>query len=512
MKWIDKIYNRYIQPHFNLSKQENEEYLKEAVRRNKYSFKVLVIIMFIFEFYNMLHVLVFTNTKLGTLDNRIYFTMYVILFVSGIIFLIVEYYMRNNVRKLNYLYMGISFSWFLWHVVINYYDLTNNTSSGIVIYMVATLTCAIFFQCKPSYGIFLNITFYIIFTIVTYNIVDSGAKLNLLVVAMMSIVILTKRYQYLIQMLRANNDLHNMNDEIQRKKSELQISLQKQKVIMEYTNDILIEWNSKRDILSFSNNVQNKFLCPILINNAREWIKTTSDIHPNDIGNVIREVQQVIDLKKEGGINVRIREKNGNYVWYQARLFVQIEEVGSEISIIGILTDVDKQQRQIEKLLLQSSRDLLTGLYNKISTEKNIEELLRNNVNGTMYMIDIDNFKDVNDTLGHAMGDQVIVEVANVLKGIFYKDDIIGRIGGDEFLVFCSRLENEDNIISKAEQVLQSLKRTYSDEYSSVSISVSMGVYLGTKEDKGFKDLYIKADNALYTAKERGKNQFCFLV
>ena len=164
-------------------------------------------------------------------------------------------------------------------------------------------------------------------------------------------------------------------------------------------------------------------------------------------------------------------------------------------------------EMQEKKLAL----DPLTGLYNKVSTEQKIHELLGNGYVGTMYMVDIDNFKAVNDTLGHAMGDKVIVDMARALRETFLRsDDIVGRVGGDEFMIFCPGLVSEEIVIKKAEIILDRFRRTYRDINKVVGISASVGIYLGTVTDKEFTQLYKKVDIALYEAKKRGKNQFYF--
>ena len=154
--------------------------------------------------------------------------------------------------------------------------------------------------------------------------------------------------------------------------------------------------------------------------------------------------------------------------------------------------------------------DPLSGLYNKLFTAEKIDQLLKDNTNGTIYMLDIDNFKSVNDTLGHSIGDNVVVDVANSLKKIFRKNDIIGRVGGDEFMVFCPNLLNEKLICEKAEMILDFLKNNYKNECDSVFTSASVGIYLKNNENINFPQLYKKVDSELYNAKRNGKNQFSF--
>ena len=507
--WINEIYIVCVSIRANISKEGNEQYLHEATRKNKYSFRMLVVLMFPFEFYNMLRVLLFTEAKLTTLNNAIYFTMYLILFVSGIVYLIIEHNVKGNLRNLNRLYIVISFSWFLWHVVINYYDLTKDAFAGTATFIVAAFVCAVFFQSKPIYSIILNTVAYLIFSVLTYNIIGVGNLLNLSIVATMATVISARRYVYLLQTIKQNNKLTSLKDEIQQKQMELQLTLRKQKVIMEYTDDIIFEWDQKKDILKFSNNVQKICNFPVEIENARKWMNTTEDIHKDDALSIIKAFRRVTLRQQEKSIDFRIRGKTGSYSWYQARVFAQKEENETEVSVIGIITNIDEQYCRMQKLLIQSNSDLLTGLYNKVSTEQQIRRLVNNDYNGTMYMIDIDNFKVINDTLGHVVGDAVIVDVAKKIQEVFRNDDIIGRVGGDEFMVFSPNHADEASARNRAELLLEKLRKIHTDRNDSVKISASIGIYLATNENDTFNQLYEKADEALYKAKQQGRNQLC---
>ena len=154
--------------------------------------------------------------------------------------------------------------------------------------------------------------------------------------------------------------------------------------------------------------------------------------------------------------------------------------------------------------------DPLSRLYNKISTNKNIENLLKHGCVGAIYMVDIDTFKSVNDMLGHDYGAQVIIDVAHAINGIFRKEDIVGRIGGDEFMVFCPNIESKETIVKKGAMIVDALRRTYSNDGNSVNISASVGICVVSELDKDFMNLYKKVDKALYEAKFQGKN--CYIL
>ena len=122
-------------------------------------------------------------------------------------------------------------------------------------------------------------------------------------------------------------------------------------------------------------------------------------------------------------------------------------------------------------------------------------------------LVDLDKFKDVNDTLGHGAGDAVLVEFARTLREQFREDDVVGRIGGDEFVAFC-RLPGREAARKKAAELVAALRRDVRAEAGTCSITASIGVALSPESGREFETLYRNADRALYRTKEKGRNGF----
>jgi len=161
----------------------------------------------------------------------------------------------------------------------------------------------------------------------------------------------------------------------------------------------------------------------------------------------------------------------------------------------------------------KADTDLLTELNNKAATERKIQEYLSENPNSRamMFILDIDNFKKINDTMGHAFGDTLLKTLGKEIKTEFRMTDIIGRTGGDEFMVFLKDV-TDDLIV---EREANRITRFFHDfkaggDYVKYSASASIGAAIFPDDAKNFKDLYIAADQALYRAKKRGKNQLVF--
>lgn len=156
--------------------------------------------------------------------------------------------------------------------------------------------------------------------------------------------------------------------------------------------------------------------------------------------------------------------------------------------------------------------DQLTGLYNKVTTERRIKEFIEENpdTQSLLFVLDIDNFKKINDTMGHAFGDEVLREIGQGLKGQFRASDIIGRAGGDEFILLIKNLKTDDLLVKEAHKLENFFNGLQVGTYTKYSVTASIGCAVFYRDGDSFESLYKKADEALYNAKHRGKNQLAF--
>lgn len=187
------------------------------------------------------------------------------------------------------------------------------------------------------------------------------------------------------------------------------------------------------------------------------------------------------------------------------------------IAFLGILVIINfvsrkKDDEKDRRLREKADTDLLTGLNNKLATERKIKEYIEENPDalGMMFLLDIDNFKKINDTMGHAFGDEVLRLFGNQIGSVFRVTDIIGRTGGDEFTIFLKFLKDDSNTLKEAEKLVQFFQDFTAGEYVKYSATASIGAAVFPAHGKDFDSLYKAADKALYTAKKRGKNQLAF--
>lgn len=203
----------------------------------------------------------------------------------------------------------------------------------------------------------------------------------------------------------------------------------------------------------------------------------------------------------------------GTYGWVSEELHFLIDPVNGNLCVMVTMRDIDAAKRAQNALVQAAEIDSMTGLFNRDATMKHIEKLLENEGScGThvLFMIDIDNFKMVNDTFGHQMGDTVLTNIASKIRGVFRDSDIIGRVGGDEFFVFMKNADNAASVRRKAMELVEVLQFVCAVHDNKVVLSGSIGISQYKGGDKTLNDLYAEADEALYKAKLGGKNQFAF--
>lgn len=198
-----------------------------------------------------------------------------------------------------------------------------------------------------------------------------------------------------------------------------------------------------------------------------------------------------------------------NYYWIRTTARIFFWDDDQSVRILVFRQDVDEEKSRERALMEMMERDSLTGLYNKAATQGYIRSRLTEQPEGlaAFFILDIDNFKRVNDTCGHAIGDMVIAEFAERLKSQFRSEDIVGRIGGDEFVVFLP-VPSKEWAEKKAQNMAEVLRQEFVNESKRCSISASIGVAIAPEAGTEFETLYRNADIALYRTKARGKDGY----
>lgn len=200
-----------------------------------------------------------------------------------------------------------------------------------------------------------------------------------------------------------------------------------------------------------------------------------------------------------------VRNINGIPAWVSFELHIMTDPINNDLLAFIYFRNIDKQHREMERLKQLAERDQMTGLYNHDTTLNLIKEYLTDEGIGqkhALFMVDVNKFKSINDKYGHMPGDHVLAEVARRIRSVFRNDDIVGRIGGDEFMALIKNISSVSLAEKKAVELANATH--FSCSGISMDISCSIGVALFDDETANFAELYRKADAAMYRAKQSG--------
>jgi diguanylate cyclase (GGDEF)-like protein/PAS domain S-box-containing protein len=316
---------------------------------------------------------------------------------------------------------------------------------------------------------------------------------------------------------------------LQQREQALEESEFRWKFAIEGTGDGLWDWDIPNNTVYFSKTWKTMlgYSEGDISNNLSEWERL---VHPDDLHDTMIAVQEHLDGKTPAYINEhRLLCKNGSYKWILDRgLVVSRDEQGKPLRAIGTHTDITERKQMEEFIRQQALYDPLTKLPNRrllvdrlglaMSTSK------RTGSHGALLFLDLDNFKPLNDTHGHEAGDLLLIEVANRIRRCLRETDTVARLGGDEFVIVLAQLDIDKNISKQqaemlAEKIRTELAKTYALELKGENGKVfiiehhctaSIGVTLFIDERSFINDILKNADDAMYQAKNAGRNRVCF--
>lgn len=291
------------------------------------------------------------------------------------------------------------------------------------------------------------------------------------------------------------------------------IEKERYRIAAEISNDILFEYDIRMDTMEYADKYKEIFGRDPFIYHYTDFWEQEEHIHPEDHNDFERYCKLLQGSKQMVEAEFRMMDGTGEYVWCHVRGKTIYDSKNNPIKIIGKLVNIDIQKKELEKLQRKSQLDPYTNVYNKIVVKERITERMRVSRpqdKHAMLILDIDNFKSINDTEGHLVGDQVIEKIVHQLKRMFRDEDIIGRIGGDEFVVFMNRINTREDISKKVDQLQLAISGHSREEDLNVDVSCSIGITIFPMDGDSYEELLDKADKALYEVKKNGKGNYNF--
>jgi diguanylate cyclase (GGDEF)-like protein/PAS domain S-box-containing protein len=236
-------------------------------------------------------------------------------------------------------------------------------------------------------------------------------------------------------------------------------------------------------------------------------------IHPDDREAALAAYHEHWTTERPLRTDYRMIARNGAIIWVHDEAYSMTEGPGGGRRVSqGLLVDTTEQKRLEEQLMHDALHDPLTGLANRTLFRDHVERALagrrRRRTKVAILFLDLDDFKVVNDSLGHRAGDRLLNEVAKRLTGAIRAGDIAARQGGDEFTILLDRVHDAQDAVASAERLATELRRPIELEGRSMVIAVSIGIALASHAETDADDLLAHADAAMYAAKAHGKARY----
>jgi diguanylate cyclase (GGDEF)-like protein/PAS domain S-box-containing protein len=300
-----------------------------------------------------------------------------------------------------------------------------------------------------------------------------------------------------------------LRDRVDRSERKLQAAELRYDRALRESGDVLWEWEIASGSAFFSASFAGLLGCPAseLTARATEWLDR---VHPDDL----EALNAALDACRRGEARRfshlhRLRRKDGTYVWVSTGGQRSGGQAGEPVRLTGWISDVTDQRRSAAQLRRLALQDPLTGLPNRVllmeRLEKAHERALRKQGEYAVLLVDLDRFKIINDSLGPATGDLLLMKVARLLRSVIGPNDTIARLGGDEFVVLLEDLSSFEQAEALASQILGTLTQPIEVDGQRVVVGASVGLSRGTgAHGRGPDEVLREADIAMYQAKSQG--------
>ena len=273
-------------------------------------------------------------------------------------------------------------------------------------------------------------------------------------------------------------------------------------------------WDLETDTMAFNHGMEGIFPFALPREKVSDYLLHSRIIHLHDRARFVELVRGVQekwqprsgDKQQVLQLDFRIYAGKRRYKWLHLAGTVEWNEERHRV-VSGFIQNVDRDRRHLHTLIRQLEKDPMTGLYSKSYTPQLVNKILQRGGRHALLVLDLDHFKEVNDHLGHHVGDAVILDMALYFRKIFRRTDVLGHIGGDEFAMLLRDVEDRQQIYDKCLQIRNCLRRKYAHDNIEINVSASIGVALYPEHGKKYEALFQRADSALYAAKQAGRDR-----
>ncbi|MBQ7918384.1 MAG: GGDEF domain-containing protein [Lachnospiraceae bacterium] len=281
------------------------------------------------------------------------------------------------------------------------------------------------------------------------------------------------------------------------------LDVQRYEMLTSLVDEYIIEYDYATEVCFFDHKLQERFA---IDRNVKFSANQDED---ENINRILQNYHQALEDNKETTQPFKLTDVDGNEQWYRLVFHIIYKNDGSPRNVIGKLCNVQKEVEELQQMEDIALRDPLTGVYNRKGFDKSLrllEENAKEHQPFSLVVMDLDNFKGVNDTLGHAGGDAVLQLLAGKLQEVFTTNTVIARFGGDEFML-CVYNTDKERVAKLLGKLVKEMDINFLYQEQTRKISISVGAVFSDRLEE-FDALFEEADKALYETKERGKNGF----
>lgn len=331
----------------------------------------------------------------------------------------------------------------------------------------------------------------------------------------LSSVLIGKMLYFLIVALLLYLAGHNLRDALQRSRraeQALRESEERYALAMRVANDGIWDWNLRAEGIYFSPRWKSAlgYEEDEIENDPDEWF---SRVHPNDLDVLKANLEAHLEgVTPHFEAEYRIRHRDGRYRWMSVNGVAVQDAAGTPYRIAGCQFDITERKDTEKQLRYEAMHDPLTGLPNRSLFMEQLAHAMaaaaRYSENYAVLFMDLDQFKRVNDTFGHAVGDEVLIQVGRRLKRCLRASDTVARFGGDEFAVLAYDVEDQSDVVMFAERIERHLQEPLAIKGHKLHISASIGIVIGEARYSQPAEVLRDADAAMYRAKAHGKARY----
>jgi diguanylate cyclase (GGDEF)-like protein/PAS domain S-box-containing protein len=236
-------------------------------------------------------------------------------------------------------------------------------------------------------------------------------------------------------------------------------------------------------------------------------------VHPDDLREFLFSKERSI-RGESVNIQFRIIHRDGNIRWVQDHTIPYINQSGKTIRLYGISSDITSQKEAEAELSFLANHDYLTKLVNRRYFDKKLSAIIKEkestNEPFAVLYFDLDRFKQINDSFGHLIGDELLKRVSTRLSQLLSKDQVLARMGGDEFAMIIPHYDNQEHLIDLVKEIINQIKIPFSVDNFELYVTTSIGISIYPQDGTTSEELIKSADMALYRAKELGKDNYQF--